>query len=106
MHTARSLLRRFVSFLAAGLVSVAPVVCLGASTGLPIEGPLNTFVAFATGPLAKAVCIFGIVGVGMGLALGNSHGNGKLIMVGAGLCVVAAAQWFVGFFGFSGGLLI
>jgi len=104
--THQTKLRAIASILAALAITAAAAPATASSTGLPLEGPLNVFVAFATGSLAKAVSIFGIFGVGAALAFGSGHDNAKMLKVGAGIGIVCAAPWFLTLFGFSGGLLI
>jgi len=99
-------LRVFFTMVAALAITAAAPPAFASSSGLPLEGPLNVFIAFATGSLAKGVSIFAIIGIGAALAFGSGHDNGKMLKVGAGVGVVCAAPWFLTLFGFSGGLLI
>ena len=91
---------------------LAVVVLLGAgdalasSAGMPWEGPLNKLLQSLTGPVAKAVGVFSIVGLGFGIAF-SEGGSGlrKALWVVLGLAIAfSATSFFLSFMGFSGGL--
>ena len=93
---------------------VIAVVLLGAgdalasSAGMPWEGPLNRLLQSLTGPVAKAVGVFSIVGLGFGIAF-SEGGSGlrKALWVVLGLAIsFSATSFFLTFMGFSGGLSV
>jgi type IV secretion system protein VirB2 len=93
---------------------IAAVVLLGAgdalasSAGMPWEGPLNRLLQSLTGPVAKAVGVFSIVGLGFGIAF-SEGGSGlrKALWVVLGLAIAfSATSFFLSFMGFSGGLAV
>lgn len=97
-----------------GLSLIVAVVLLGAgdalasSAGMPWEGPLNRILQSLTGPVAKAVGVFSIVGLGFGIAF-SEGGSGlrKALWVVLGLAIAfSATSFFIGFMGFTGGLAI
>lgn len=88
------------------LASAAPA--LAASAGMPWEGPLEKLLTSLTGPVAKAVGVFSIVGLGFGIAF-SEGGSGlrKALWVVLGLAIAfSATSFFLSFMGFSGGLSI
>jgi type IV secretion system protein VirB2 len=93
---------------------IAVVMLLGAgdvfasSAGMPWEGPLEKLLQSLTGPVAKAVGVFSIVGLGFGIAF-SEGGSGlrKALWVVLGLAIAfSATSFFLSFMGFSGGLSI
>ena len=75
---------------------------------MPWEGPLNRLLQSLTGPVAKAVGVFSIVGLGFGIAF-SEGGSGlrKALWVVLGLAIAfSATSFFLSFMGFSGGALI
>lgn len=79
-----------------------------ASAGMPWEGPLNRLLQSLTGPVAKAVGVFSIVGLGFGIAF-SEGGSGvrKALWVVLGLAIAfSATSFFLSFMGFSGGLAV
>lgn len=78
------------------------------SAGMPWEGPMSRIVQSLTGPVAKAIGVFAIVGVGLGLAFSEGgSGMRKVLGVVLGLAITfSAATWGLSFMGFSGGLSI
>jgi type IV secretion system protein TrbC len=81
---------------------------LAASAGMPWEGPLNRLLQSLTGPVAKAVGVFSIVGLGFGIAF-SEGGSGlrKALWVVLGLAIAfSATSFFLSFMGFSGGLAV
>jgi len=81
---------------------------LASSAGMPWEGPLNRLLQSLTGPVAKAVGVFSIVGLGFGIAF-SEGGSGlrKALWVVLGLAIAfSATSFFLSFMGFSGGLAI
>jgi type IV secretion system protein VirB2 len=94
--------------LIAVVVLVATGDALASSAGMPWEGPLNRILQSLTGPVAKAVGVFSIVGLGFGIAF-SEGGSGlrKALWVVLGLAIAfSATSFFIGFMGFSGGLAI
>ena len=81
---------------------------LAGSAGMPWEGPLNQLLQSLTGPVAKAVGVFSIVGLGFGIAF-SEGGSGlrKALWVVLGLAIsFSATSFFLSFMGFSGGLAV
>jgi type IV secretion system protein VirB2 len=81
---------------------------LASSAGMPWEGPLNQILQSLTGPVAKAVGVFSIVGLGFGIAF-SEGGSGlrKALWVVLGLAIAfSATSFFISFMGFSGGLSV
>jgi type IV secretion system protein TrbC len=81
---------------------------LASSAGMPWEGPLNRLLQSLTGPVAKTVGVFAIVGLGFGIAF-SEGGSGlrKALWVVLGLAIAfSATSFFIGFMGFSGGLAV
>jgi type IV secretion system protein VirB2 len=81
---------------------------LASSAGMPWEGPLNRLLQSLTGPVAKAVGVFAIVGLGFGIAF-SEGGSGlrKALWVVLGLAIAfSATSFFLSFMGFSGGLAV
>jgi type IV secretion system protein TrbC len=76
------------------------------SAGMPWEGPMSRLVQSLTGPVAKAIGVFAIVGCGLGMAFSEGgSGMRKVLWVAIGLAVTfSAATWGLSFMGFSGGL--
>lgn len=100
--------KRAVSALVAVAVLVAAHDALASSAGMPWEGPLNRLLQSLTGPVAKAVGVFSIVGLGFGIAF-SEGGSGlrKALWVVLGLAIAfSATSFFLSFMGFSGGALI
>jgi type IV secretory pathway VirB2 component (pilin) len=101
--------RILLSFSLIGVVVlVATGDALASSAGMPWEGPLNRILQSLTGPVAKAVGVFSIVGLGFGIAF-SEGGSGlrKALWVVLGLAIAfSATSFFIGFMGFSGGLAI
>jgi type IV secretion system protein VirB2 len=75
---------------------------------MPWEGPLNRLLQSLTGPVAKALGVFSIVGLGFGIAFSEGgSGMRRALWVVLGLAVAfSATTFFVSFMGFSGGLSI
>ena len=89
------------------LVSVASDA-FASSAGMPWEGPLEKLLTSLTGPVAKAIGVFSIVGLGFGIAF-SEGGSGlrKALWVVLGLAIAfSATSFFLSFMGFSGGLTI
>ncbi len=81
---------------------------MASSAGMPWEGPLNQLLQSLTGPIAKAVGVFAIVGLGFGIAF-SEGGSGlrKALWVVLGLAIAfSATSFFISFMGFSGGLSV
>lgn len=79
-----------------------------ASTGMPWETPLSQLTNSLTGPVARAIGVMAIVGLGFGVAFseGGSLAR-KALWVVLGLAIAFnAASWGLSFMGFSGGLTI
>jgi len=100
--------RRATSILVTVIVILAAGDALASSAGMPWEGPLNRLLQSLTGPVAKAVGVFSIVGLGFGIAF-SEGGSGlrKALWVVLGLAIAfSATSFFLSFMGFSGGALI
>jgi len=95
-------------FLIAVVVLLGASDALASSAGMPWEGPLEKLLQSLTGPVAKAVGVFSIVGLGFGIAF-SEGGSGlrKALWVVLGLAIAfSATSFFLSFMGFSGGLSI
>jgi type IV secretory pathway VirB2 component (pilin) len=101
--------RTLVTFsLIAAFVLLGAGDALASSAGMPWEGPLNRILQSLTGPVAKAVGVFSIVGLGFGIAF-SEGGSGlrKALWVVLGLAIAfSATSFFLSFMGFSGGLAV
>jgi type IV secretion system protein VirB2 len=100
--------KRVLTAVLAAIVLLAAGDALASSAGMPWEGPLNRLLQSLTGPVAKAVGVFSIVGLGFGIAF-SEGGSGlrKALWVVLGLAIAfSATSFFLSFMGFSGGALI
>ena len=100
--------KRAVFTIVTAFVLLAAGDALASSAGMPWEGPLNRLLQSLTGPVAKAVGVFSIVGLGFGIAF-SEGGSGlrKALWVVLGLAIAfSATSFFLSFMGFSGGALI
>jgi type IV secretion system protein TrbC len=98
----------FVASLIGFVILLGAGNALAASAGMPWEGPLNRLLQSLTGPVAKAVGVFSIVGLGFGIAF-SEGGSGlrKALWVVLGLAIAfSATSFFLSFMGFSGGLAV
>jgi type IV secretory pathway VirB2 component (pilin) len=97
-----------ISVIASTLLILLGGDALASSAGMPWEGPLTQLLMSLTGPVAKAVGVFAIVGLGFGIAF-SEGGSGvrKALWVVLGLAIAfSATTFFIGFMGFSGGLSV
>jgi type IV secretion system protein VirB2 len=97
-----------VTLILAAAVLLFAGDALASSAGMPWEGPLNRLLQSLTGPVAKAVGVFSIVGLGFGIAF-SEGGSGlrKALWVVLGLAIAfSATSFFLSFMGFSGGLAV
>jgi type IV secretory pathway VirB2 component (pilin) len=100
--------KRALALVSAVVVLFAAHAALASSAGMPWEGPLNRLLQSLTGPVAKAVGVFSIVGLGFGIAF-SEGGSGlrKALWVVLGLAIAfSATSFFLSFMGFSGGALM
>jgi type IV secretory pathway VirB2 component (pilin) len=100
--------KRAVSAIVTAFVLLVASDALASSAGMPWEGPLNRLLQSLTGPVATAVGVFSIVGLGFGIAF-SEGGSGlrKALWVVLGLAIAfSATSFFLSFMGFSGGALI
>jgi type IV secretion system protein VirB2 len=76
-----------------------------ATTGMPWETPLQSFLDSLTGPVAKIAGVAAVVITGLGIAFSEGgSGMRKLITVAFGLCIAfSATTFFLPLFGFAGG---
>jgi type IV secretory pathway VirB2 component (pilin) len=99
---------KLAALTAVGLTALASSPAWASSAGMPWEGPIQKLVSSLTGPVAKGVGVFAIVGCGFGMAF--SEGGSalrKVLWVGIGLAITfSAATWGLNFFGFSGGMSV
>ncbi len=98
----------FALSLVAVLMTLGAADALAANAGMPWEGPLNRLLQSLTGPVAKAVGVFSIVGLGFGIAF-SEGGSGlrKALWVVLGLAIAfSATSFFLSFMGFAGGLSV
>lgn len=79
-----------------------------AGGGMPWEGPLNQVMKSVTGPVARALGVIAICGLGIGIAF--SEGGSmlrKALFVVLGLTILfSAATWGLSFVGTAGGLVV
>ena len=92
--------------MACGLLAAGPALATG--TGMPWENPLQQVVQSITGPVVQAAAVVAIAIFGGGIAMsetGSALRRGLGILFGLSIAF-AASSFFVGFFGFAGGLEI
>jgi type IV secretory pathway VirB2 component (pilin) len=80
----------------------------GLGGGMPWETPLDQLVSSLTGPVAKAIGIVSIVGVGFAMAFsdgGTVLRRALWVVLGLSLAF-NAASWGLQFLGFGGGALL
>lgn len=100
--------KRAICLIPIALILFVAGDALASSAGMPWEGPLNRLLQSLTGPVAKAIGVFAIVGLGFGIAF-SEGGSGlrKALWVVLGLAIAfSATSFFLSFMGFSGGLSI
>jgi type IV secretory pathway VirB2 component (pilin) len=100
--------KRAISLISIAVVTLAAGNALASSAGMPWEGPLERLLQSLTGPVAKAVGVFAIIGLGFGIAF-SEGGSGlrKALWVVLGLAIAfSATSFFLSFMGFSGGLSV
>ena len=100
--------KRAICLIPIALILLMAGDALASSAGMPWEGPLNRLLQSLTGPVAKAIGVFAIVGLGFGIAF-SEGGSGlrKALWVVLGLAIAfSATSFFLSFMGFSGGLSI
>jgi type IV secretion system protein VirB2 len=87
------------------LIVFIPLNAWATSTGMPWEGPMNQILNSLTGPWLKFGSVVAIMSTGLALALGETSGFlKKMIMLVLGLSIACAASgWGLSFFGFAGG---
>jgi type IV secretion system protein VirB2 len=100
--------KRAVSLISVALITLAAGNALASSAGMPWEGPLERLLQSLTGPVAKAVGVFAIIGLGFGIAFSDGGGGlRKALWVVLGLAIAfSATSFFLSFMGFSGGLSV
>ena len=88
------------------VVLLLPLCAFAGGSGMPWEGPLQSVMDSVTGPVAKIAAVIAICVTGLMLAFGESgSGLNKATQVLFGISIAfAASSFFVGFFGFSGGV--
>jgi type IV secretory pathway VirB2 component (pilin) len=105
MH--RRLLRGLaIATATCGLLAAGPAAAGG--TGMPWEGPLQQIVQSITGPVVQAAAVIAIAIFGAGIAMsesGSAMRRGLGILFGLSIAF-AASTFFLGFFGFAGGVEI
>lgn len=89
--------KRAASVIVTAFVLLIARDVLASSAGMPWEGPLNRLLQLLTGPVAKAVGVFAIVGLGFGIAF-SEGGSGlrKPLWVVLGLAIAFSATSFFG----------
>ena len=100
--------KRAIYLIPIALILLVAGDALASSAGMPWEGPLKRLLQSLTGPVAKAIGVFAIVGLGFGIAF-SEGGSGlrKALWVVLGLAIAfSATSFFLSFMGFSGGLSI
>ena len=100
--------KQIITTSAVALLLLGATDAFASSAGMPWEGPLDRLLQSLTGPVAKAVGVFAIVGLGFGIAF-SEGGSGlrKALWVVLGLAIAfSATSFFISFMGFSGGLSV
>lgn len=107
MKTTKKSTKRDLLPTVAILTVILAANAFGSATDLPWEGPLDKILKSLTGPVAKAVSILAVVGVGGMMAFGEmGSAIKKLLSVVLGIALIfAAATWVPTFFGFTGSAL-
>ena len=79
-----------------------------AGSGMPWEGPLESFLQSIEGPVVKSGAVFLIVVTGLTMAFGDMGGGfKKLIQVIFGISVAfGATSFFLTFFSYGGGAVL
>jgi len=87
------------------IIILFPLNAWATSTGMPWEGPMNQILNSLTGPWLRFGSVVSIMSAGLALALGETSGFlKKMIMLVLGLSIACAASgWGLSFFGFAGG---
>jgi len=87
------------------IIFFIPLNAWATSSGMPWEAPMNQILTSLTGPWLKFGSVVAIMSTGLALALGETSGFlRKLIMLVLGLSIACAASgWGLSFFGFAGG---
>jgi type IV secretion system protein VirB2 len=87
------------------IIILIPLNAWATSTGMPWEGPMTQILNSLTGPWLKFGSVVAIMSTGLLLALGETAGFlKKMIMLVLGLSIACAASgWGLSFFGFAGG---
>lgn len=77
-----------------------------AGSGMPWEAPLQQILDSLTGPVAKIISVAAIVVTGLSIAFGEGGaGMKKLLWIVFGISMAfGASSFFLGFFGFAGGV--
>ena len=85
----------FTRILPVAAVMLFSAHAWASSAGMPWEGPMSRLVQSLTGPVAKAIGVFAIVGCGLGMAFSEGgSGMRKVLWVAIGLAVTfSAATW-------------
>ena len=103
----RPVLPRILSLPVSGfwLLALSIGSAQAATTGMPWETPLQSFLDSLTGPVAKIAGVAAVVITGLGIAFSEGgSGMRKLITVAFGLCIAfSATTFFLPLFGFAGG---
>ena len=89
-----------------GLIAAGPAFAGG--SGMPWEAPLQQVVQSVTGPVVQAAAVIAIAIFGAGIAMsesGSAMRRGLGILFGLSIAF-AASTFFLGFFGFAGGVEI
>lgn len=99
-------IRHINARIAVALLVLLASPAFASGTGMPWEGPLDSFLQSITGPVSKALGAIAIIGCGIGMAFSEGGGGArKLLQVGLGLSIAfTATSFFLGFLGFSGGV--
>jgi type IV secretion system protein VirB2 len=79
---------------------------LASGSGMPWESPLQKLLDSFSGPVAKIIGVLAIIGTGLGLAFGEGGGGLRnMLQIVFGLSIAfTASSFFIGFFGFAGGI--
>ena len=87
------------------LCLIVPGLAYAAGSGMPWEDPLDQILSSITGPVAKVLGTFAIIGSGIGMAFSEGGSSvRKFVYMIFGLSIAfTAASFFLPLFGFAGG---
>jgi type IV secretion system protein TrbC len=110
MEVEMSFSRIWLVVLVLGALAMFPSATLAGQQGgggqaMPWEGPITSVLNSLTGPVAQALCILAVVGLGFGMAFsegGSSMRRAMSLLFGCSIAVTAVT-FATTFFGFAAG---